>query len=91
MTNPHGQQRAQIRKGCDSIRRALYFVRPSGVLNTLQEVVDIECTALAANDEQLPAIKESLERLILRLKESDSRHDGPLITTERWEQYFGEK
>ena len=91
MTNPDAQQRAEIRKGCDSIRRALYFVRPVGGLKTLQEVVDIECTALAANDDQLPAIKESLERLILRLNETRGRGDGPLISPERWEQFFGEK
>ena len=91
MTNPHAQQRAEIRKGCDSIRRALYFVRPSGGLNVLQEVINVECTALAAKDDQLPAIRESLERLIRRLKESDGTGQGPIVTPERWKEFFGEK
>lgn len=91
MTNPHTHHRAEIRKGCDSIRRALHFVRPHGGLNVLQEVINIECTALAAHDDQLPAIRETLERLIQRLKGSNGTGLGPIIAPERWRQFFSEE
>lgn len=91
MTNPYAPHRVAIRKGCDGIRRLLYFVHPVGAIAILQEVGDIECAALAASDEKLPTIKESLERLIWRLKKIETGDGKTLITPERWKQLFDEK
>jgi hypothetical protein len=60
MTNPHAEQRAEIRKGCQSLRRLLYFVRPVGAMAIVDEVGNIECDVLAANDDELSAIAKAL-------------------------------
>jgi pyoverdine/dityrosine biosynthesis protein Dit1 len=90
MSNPSAGQRAAIRNSCQSLRRLLYFVRPVGATAIVEEVGNIECDALAANDDELPAVTESLERLIGRLKETRAGDIKAIINPERWKQFVGE-
>ena len=93
MTNTDAQQRAEIRNGCQSIRRLLYSVHPIRALSTVEEVVNIECGALAASGDKLPAVRENLERLIGRLKQTDdgTGTGNKILSPERWKKFFGEK
>jgi hypothetical protein len=90
MINPDAGQRAAIRKTCQSLRRLLYFVRPAGAMAVVDEIGNIECAALAANGGELPAISESLGRLISRLKATGAGDIKAIINAERWKQFFGE-
>ena len=91
MTDTSARQRAEIRSLCHGIRRLLYSVRLRGSMSAEQEVGDIECSALAATKEELPAVRESVERIIRRLQETDAGNGEMLLSQERWKQFFGVK
>jgi len=89
MSDPQAQQRAAIRSLCQSIRRLLNYVRPACAVFTEQEVGAIECSALAASNDQLPAVMENLQCLIRKLQETDYTNGAKLLNQERWERFFG--
>ena len=59
-------------------------MQPTGFLGHLQEIGNIECDALTARSDEFPAIQESLDRLIARLK------GAGIINPQSWEEFFGE-
>ena len=89
MTDSSEQQKAAIRKNCVSLRRLLAAVKPVGFPTILQEVGSIESDALMASLDEFPAIREKLERLISRLKDTDAGDGEKIITPPRWKQFFG--
>ena len=73
------------------MRRLLGFLQPNGFLAIMQEVGVIECDVLVSRGSELPAVRDNLNRLIIRLKEIDAGNGEGIINPERWKQFFGEK
>ena len=91
MTDSSEQQKAAIRKNCVNLRRLVAAVKPDSFQTILQEVRRIESDALKASLNELPAVKEKLERLINRLKDTDAGDGEKIITAARWKQFFGSR
>ena len=74
-------KRDSIRETCDRLRRVLSSREPDGILAILQEVGTIECDAVMANRDELQAVEEKLDGLMIRLIEKGS------IDAERWTEF----
>jgi len=74
-------KRDSIRETCDSLRRVLASREPDGILAILQEVGTIECDAGMANSDELQAVEEKLDGLMIRLIEAG------IIDAERWTEF----
>jgi len=60
-------KRDSIRETCGRLRRVLASREPDGILAILQEVETIECDAVVANSDELQAVEEKLDGLMIRL------------------------
>lgn len=78
------EQRATIRKECESLRKLLNSVRPVDWHAILQDVGKIEADALVATGDEFQAVRQSVHNLQGRLK-----HRG-IITPQNWEEFFDE-
>ena len=68
MTDLGAQQRSDIRKECENLRKLLYSARPVGVLAILRDVGAVECDERVAGVDELPGVREKLRRLKERLE-----------------------
>ena len=73
-----------IREMCASLRNLLGSVKPVGMEDILQEVLELERDAARAGGDRLPAISAELMRLLARLR------DEGIIDTPRWKEFVGE-
>ena len=74
-------KRDSIRETCDRLRRVLASRKPDGILAILQEVGTIECDVVVANSDELQAVEEELNGLVIRLIEQG------IIDAERWTEF----
>jgi hypothetical protein len=81
---PVNVNRNSIRESCASLRKLLASATPVGTVAHLQEVLTIECDALASDRHELRAVEERLSGLMRRLIEQGT------IDAERWKEFFGE-
>ena len=74
-------KRDSIRETCDRLRRVLASRKPDGILAILQEVGTIECDVVIADSDELQAVEEELNGLVIRLIEQG------IIDAERWTEF----
>ncbi len=84
IADPSPQERRRIRIICESLRKLLAAENPAGLMAILQDIGDIECDALIATDDELQAVRRSLNELLQTLMGQG------IINLRSWAEFIGE-